>query len=95
MSSIDKNFKCQICSYQNNRLIEVINHIKSAHPIKNDDATCSGKSESFSKHVKGHQDDTQEFQDLDRLAQLNVIVDEQAKIKLTNSINSDNNESYQ
>ena len=46
----EKKYKCKICSYQVDRLIRVINHIKSIHPLKND-ATYFHE---FSKHIKKH-----------------------------------------
>jgi hypothetical protein len=59
-------------------LIRAINKLRKRCPVT-----------TTLKHVKGHQDDNENFYQLDRWAQLNVMADTMAKRKLTDAMNND------
>ena len=75
---IEKAFKTTKSNMEQFDAIRAINTLRAA---------CTFKIKL--RHVKGHQDDAINFYNLDRWAQLNVLVDSMAKQKLTEALAQD------
>ena len=75
---IEKAFKTTKSNMEQFDVIRAINTLRAKCPFK-----------VRLKHVKGHQDDSMNFYNLDRWAQLNVLVDSMAKLKLTDAMAND------
>jgi hypothetical protein len=72
---IDRELNVTKCKLEQFDLIRAINRLRKLCPIT-----------TILRHVKGHQDDLTNFYQLDRWAQMNVIVDTMAKQKLSESL---------